>query len=75
MNNFELGYMPHNLRLIIRHLKSLGMTQQQIAQKIGASKYTTLYNWTIDDVNHQQHRDMPHEKWLKLVELYHSTLD
>lgn len=44
-HEFELGYTPHNLRLIIRHLKSLGMTQQQIAKKIGASKYTTLLAW------------------------------
>lgn len=70
MTEFELGYTPANLRRIVETLNKQGMTSKDIALALGASKYTTLYNWMIEDLENPQSRNMPQDKWRKIVDLY-----
>lgn len=71
-DKFELGYTPKNLRIIIDHLNLRNLNNQQIAEKIGASSYSTLRNWA-SDADQPRHRNMPVEKWQKVLELYYSN--
>ncbi|ENX58811.1 MULTISPECIES: hypothetical protein [Acinetobacter] len=68
---FEPGYTPSNLRLVVEELQSTGMTQQQIAESIGAARYTTLANW-MSEHDQPRHRNMPADKWKNILELFHS---
>lgn len=68
---FELGYTPANLRKLVEYLQSIGMTQQQIAESIGAARYTTLANW-MSDIDQNRHRNMPQDKWKNILDLYYS---
>nr|WP_314371083.1 hypothetical protein [uncultured Acinetobacter sp.] len=68
---FEIGYTPSNLRKIVEALRANDMTQQQIAESIGASKYTTLANW-MADFDQARHRNMPQDKWQNILELFYS---
>ena len=68
---FEIGYTPSNLRKIVEELSANGMTQQKIAESIGAGRYTTLANW-MADFDQDRHRNMPQDKWRKILELFYS---
>ncbi|NDX19748.1 hypothetical protein G3N02_16090 [Acinetobacter baumannii] len=68
---FEPGYTPANLRMLVEKLQAAGMTQQQIAEEIGAARYTTLANW-MANFDQPRHRNMPQDKWKNILELYFS---
>ena len=59
MTNFEVGYTPTNLRLVI---EKLGVTQLRAAEMCGV-KERTLRQWLNDDLESKSHADMPHRKW------------
>lgn len=66
MDDLELGYTPHNLRVLIERS---GQTQKAIADALGVG-LRTLHNWLIADLGNTQHRDMPLEQWrifLKII--------
>lgn len=63
MTNFpESGYTPKNLRhFIAQH----GLLQREVAKILGVSD-SIVRKW-LADVHLPSHRDMPLEKWLKLL--------
>ena len=68
---FEPGYTPANLRLVVEKLQEAGMTQQQIAESLGAARYTTLANW-MSEHDQSRHRNMPVDKWRNILQLLRS---
>ncbi|MFV0411206.1 MAG: hypothetical protein ACK5LJ_16355 [Paracoccus sp. (in: a-proteobacteria)] len=60
----ELGYTPGNLTTVIEHFN---LKRQDVADITGTKNRKTVYNWEcpIDD---KSHADMPHRKWLMLLE-------
>lgn len=59
----EAGYTPANLRHL---LEQRGWTQAHAAGVLGVSPQT-LRRW-VADVNTPSRTDMPHEKWLALLQ-------
>jgi len=59
MTNFDVGYTPTNLRLVI---EKLGVTQLKAAEMCGV-KERTLRQWLNEDLESKSHADMPHRKW------------
>lgn len=59
MGDLELGYTPHNLRVLIERS---GQTQKAVADALGVG-LRTLQNWMIADLGNSQHRDMPLVQW------------
>lgn len=68
MPNFEVGYTPANLRLVI---EKLGVTQAAFAKMLGVSE-KGLRNWLMP-VGTKSRRDMSHEKWLEVMALLATT--
>ena len=63
IEDFELGYTPNNLKALLREH---GLTQQQVAD-ITASTLKTAQKWETSP-NLKSYANMPHTKWLKLLE-------
>nr|DAR41010.1 MAG TPA: antitoxin [Caudoviricetes sp.] len=63
IENFELGYTPANLKALRRRY---GLTQQQVAD-ITESTLKTAQKWETSP-NLKSYANMPHTKWLKLLE-------
>lgn len=59
----ELGYTPANLKAL---RQKYGLTQQATADLLNVN-ISALQRWETD-VRQKSHRDMPHTKWLKLLE-------
>lgn len=67
IEDFELGYTPNNLKALRREH---GLTQQQVAD-ITASTLKTAQKWETSP-NLKSYANMPHTKWLKLLEYVES---
>lgn len=67
IESFELGYTPNNLKALRREH---GLTQQQVAD-ITASTLKTAQKWETSP-NLKSYANMPHTKWLKLLEYVES---
>ncbi|WP_308881089.1 XRE family transcriptional regulator [Neisseria subflava] len=67
IESFELGYTPNNLKALRR---DHGLTQQQVAD-ITASTLKTAQKWETSP-NLKSYANMPHTKWLKLLEYVES---
>jgi DNA-binding transcriptional regulator YiaG len=65
MLNFEVGYTPTNLRLVI---EKLGVSQKQAAELCGVAE-RTLRQWLVKDLDAIGHRDMPLKQWRKVLTL------
>nr|DAX35243.1 MAG TPA: putative zinc finger/helix-turn-helix protein, YgiT family [Caudoviricetes sp.] len=59
----ELGYTPANLKAL---RQKYDLTQQSTADLLNVN-ISALQRWEAD-VRQKSHRDMPHTKWLKLLE-------
>ena len=59
----ELGYTPANLKAL---RQQYGLTQQATADLLEVN-ISALQRWEAD-VGQKSHRDMPHTKWLTLLE-------
>ena len=64
MPDFEVGYTPTNLRLVI---EKLGVTQAAFAKSLSVSE-KSVRNWLMP-VGTKSRRDMSHEKWLEVMTL------
>ena len=64
LTNFEVGYTPTNLRLVI---EKLGVTQAALATTLNVSPQA-VRNWLMP-VGTKSPRDMSHEKWLEVMAL------
>lgn len=62
--NFEVGYTPTNLRLVI---EKLGVTQAALARLLGVTPQA-VRGWLMP-VGAKSRRDMSHEKWLEVMTL------
>lgn len=60
----ELGYTPNNLRSI---RAKYGLTQKKVAEITGLKTWHPVNRWEAA-VDAAHHADMPHTKWLKLLE-------
>lgn len=67
IENFELGYTPANLKSL---RQQHGLTQQNVADITG-SKLKTAQKWEASP-NLKSYANMPHTKWLKLLEYIES---
>lgn len=67
IEQMELGYTPANLKSLRRRY---GLTQQQVAD-ITASTLKTAQKWETSP-NLKSYANMPHTKWLKLLEYVES---
>lgn len=67
IDNMELGYTPNNLKALCREY---GLTQQQVAD-ITESTLKTAQKWETSP-NLKSYANMPHTKWLKLLEYVES---
>lgn len=67
IDNMELGYTPNNLKALRREY---GLTQQQVAD-ITESTLKTAQKWETSP-NLKSYANMPHTKWLKLLEYVES---
>jgi DNA-binding transcriptional regulator YiaG len=65
MTNFEVGYTPTNLRLVI---EKLGVTQAALARLLGVAE-RTLRQWLNEDLESRNHADMPLKQWRKVLAL------
>ena len=68
IESFELGYTPNNLKALRREH---GLTQQQVAD-ITASTLKTAQKWETSP-SMSSFANMPHTKWLKLLEYLESS--
>jgi len=64
MADFEVGYTPTNLRLVI---EKLGVTQAALSATLGVTPQAVRY-WLMP-VGTKSRRDMSHEKWLEVMAL------
>lgn len=63
INNMELGYTPNNLKALRQMYR---LTQQQVADITGVA-LATAQRWEASP-NQKSYANMPHTKWLKLLE-------
>ena len=63
IENAELGYTPNNLKALRREY---GLTQQNVADITG-STLKNAQKWEASQ-NLKSYANMPHTKWLKLLE-------
>lgn len=63
IDNFELGYTPANLKAL---RQEYGLTQQNVAD-ITQTKLKTAQKWEASP-SMTSFANMPHTKWLKLLE-------
>jgi XRE family transcriptional regulator len=63
IDNAELGYTPANLKTL---RQKYNLTQQATADLLEVN-ISALQRWETD-VGQKSHRDMPHTKWLALLE-------
>lgn len=63
IENFELGYTPENLKAL---RQEYGLTQQNVAD-ITQSTLKTAQKWEASP-SMSSYANMPHTKWLKLLE-------
>lgn len=63
IDRFELGYTPNNLKAL---RQKHGLTQQAVAD-ITETSLTTAQRWEASP-NQSSFANMPHTKWLKLLE-------
>ena len=64
IDNMEFGYTPNNLRSV--RAKD-ALTQKQVAEITGLKTWHPVNRWEAP-VNVAHHADMPHTKWLKLLD-------
>lgn len=64
IDNSELGYTPNNLRAI---RAKYSLTQKQVAEITGLKTWHPVNRWEAP-VGATYHADMPHTKWLRLLE-------
>lgn len=63
VDNMELGYTPNNLKALRQMYR---LTQQQVADITGVA-LATAQRWEASP-NQKSYANMPHTKWLKLLE-------
>lgn len=63
IDNMELGYTPNNLKALRQRY---GLTQQNVAD-ITESTLKNAQKWETS-TNLESYANMPHTKWLKLLE-------
>lgn len=63
IDNFELGYTPANLKALRQRY---GLTQQNVAD-ITESTLKTAQKWEASP-NLKSYANMPHTKWLRLLQ-------
>ena len=63
IDNMEFGYTPSNLKSL---RQKYGLSQREVADLLGVD-ISSLQRWEAD-VGQKSHRDMPHTKWLTLLE-------
>lgn len=63
IDNMEFGYTPSNLKSL---RQKYGLSQREVADLLGID-ISSLQRWETD-VGQKSHRDMPHTKWLTLLE-------
>ena len=63
IDRFELGYTPNNLKAL---RQKYGLTQQNVAD-ITETKLKTAQKWETSP-SMSSFANMPHTKWLKLLE-------
>ena len=63
IDNFELGYPPANLKALRQRY---GLTQQNVAD-ITESTLKTAQKWEASP-NLKSYANMPHTKWLRLLQ-------
>lgn len=63
VDNMELGYTPNNLKALRQMYR---LTQQQAADITGVA-LATAQRWEASP-NQKSYANMPHTKWLKLLE-------
>lgn len=63
IENAELGYTPSNLKALRRRY---GLTQQNVADIAGAT-LSAAQKWEAE-MSLKTHSDMPHTRWLILLE-------
>lgn len=63
IDNMELGYTPNNLKALRQMYR---LTQQQVADITGVA-LATAQRWEASP-NQKSYANMPHQKWLKLLE-------
>lgn len=64
IENMELGYTPNNLRAL---RKKYNLTQQQVANIFNSKNWQIVTRWETS-VGKPNHSNMPHDKWVKLIE-------
>lgn len=63
IDNFELGYTPANLKAL---RQKHGLTQQAVAE-ITETSLTTAQRWETSP-SMSSYANMPHTKWLRLLQ-------
>lgn len=63
IENFELGYTPNNLKAL---RQKHGLTQQAVAE-ITETSLTTAQRWETSP-SMSSYANMPHTKWLRLLQ-------
>ena len=63
IDNMEFGYTPNNLKALRQMYR---LTQQQVADITGVA-LATAQRWEASP-NQKSYANMPHTKWLKLLE-------
>lgn len=63
IENFELGYTPNNLKAL---RQKHGLTQQAVAE-ITETSLTTAQRWETSP-SMSSYANMPHKKWLLLLQ-------
>ena len=64
IDNMEFGYTPNNLRAV---RAKYGLTQKQVAEIVGLKTWHPVKRWEAP-IEAAHHADMPHTKWLKLLD-------
>ena len=64
IDNPELGYTPANLKTL---REKYNLTLQQAADITGTKNWVAVSRWETP-VGAPNHADMPHTKWLRLLE-------
>lgn len=60
----ELGYTPSNLRIL---REQHGLSQQQVADITSTKTWHSVSRWEAP-IDSAYHADMPHRKWVLLLE-------
>lgn len=64
IENMEFGYTPSNLKAL---RKKYNLTQQMTAEIVGVKNWQNITRWETS-ADKKNHANMPHEKWLALLD-------